>query len=571
MSAITPPTTSDSATGTSPDKAFTIEQRGVQIVPLSERHGKPADLFWMWLGTSLNVFYVVTGALIVAIGLSFGQALIAIAVGSLSFFGVGLTSLQGPKTGTSTFMIGRAAFGPNGGRGVSLFNWCNFVGYEATGIVLIVLAVLELLSRAGVHATTGLKIGVVFAAAAVQFVLPLYGHQTIMVALRWLSFLLVPVFIVMAVLIAPKVHLSSTGHGTGWATVVLGATLVAAGGGLGWTTAASDYTRYLPPGTRPVRIFWAVSMAGMLASAALAVLGAAIASVVKSATDPIAGLPQAFPAWVLVPYLILFAATCLAVNTIDLYSSGLNLQSMGIRVKRWAAALIDLIICIGLTFFALFSSSFNRLYRAAPVAADRVLRAVARDLPDRLAAPPRPVPRPRPAEGRAGRPVLAQRRVPHPRRRRDARRHGRRPAVAGRRPHLCRAAVVPDRRVGLLDPARPRSRRHGVLAARPPHRPRRRRRHPRSRARAGSRTGRSRWIGTPPASTRGISCGTSPTRTPGTTWTSPSSSPATRAVKMPPGPCPGCRSGQSGDRCSSPRTAAPSRSGRSCSARDGPC
>lgn len=363
MSAITPTTTSDPATGTSPDKAFTIEQRGVQIVPLSERHGKPADLFWMWLGTSLNVFYVITGALIVAIGLSFGQALIAIAVGSLSFFGVGLTSLQGPKTGTSTFMIGRAAFGPNGGRGVSLFNWCNFVGYEATGIVLIVLAVLELLSRAGVHATTGLKIGVVFAAAAVQFILPLYGHQTIMVALRWLSFLLVPVFIVMAVLIAPKVHLSSAGHGTGWATVVLGAALVAAGGGLGWTTAASDYTRYLPPGTRPVRIFWAASMAGMLASAALAVLGAAIASVVKSATDPIAGLPQAFPAWVLVPYLILFAGTCLAVNTIDLYSSGLNLQSMGIRVKRWAAALIDLIICIGLTFFALFSSSFNRLYQ----------------------------------------------------------------------------------------------------------------------------------------------------------------------------------------------------------------
>ncbi len=344
------------------DQVFEIEQRGIQLVPASERHGKASDLFWMWLGTNLNIFYIINGIVIVGLGLSFGQALLAIALGSLSFFFVGLCSLQGPKTGTSAFMISRASFGPNGNRAPTLFNWFNCVGYEASGIALIVLAVIALFAQAGVHASSGLKAVIIFGAAAVQFVMPLYGHQTIMVCLRWLSYLFVPLFIIMAIVVAPKVHLGSGAHGAGWAMVTLGIALIAAGGGLGWTTMGNDYSRYLPEDTPQRRIFWAASMSGMLASAALAVLGAAIASIVKGSTDPISGLPQALPSWVLVPYLVLAILTVLGVNTIDLYSSGLTLQAIGVPVKRWMAALIDLSICIALTFFAIFSSSFNHLY-----------------------------------------------------------------------------------------------------------------------------------------------------------------------------------------------------------------
>lgn len=68
------------------------------------------------------------------------------------------------------------------------------------------------------------------------------------------------------------------------------------------------------------------------------------------------------PGWVAVPYLILAILTLLAVNTIDLYSSGLTLQAIGVPVRRPAAALIDLVICVAITFVAIFSASFNRLY-----------------------------------------------------------------------------------------------------------------------------------------------------------------------------------------------------------------
>lgn len=92
-----------------------IESHGIDLIPASERRGVPRDLFGMWAGVNLNVFYVVNGAVIISLGLSLWQAALAILIGNLAFFAVGLTSLQGPKTGTSTFAVSRASFGPKGG------------------------------------------------------------------------------------------------------------------------------------------------------------------------------------------------------------------------------------------------------------------------------------------------------------------------------------------------------------------------------------------------------------------------------------------------------------------------
>jgi nucleobase:cation symporter-1, NCS1 family len=325
------------------DQVLEIEQRGIQLVPATSRHGKPSDLFFMWLGTNLNVFYIVNGAIVIALGLSFTQALLVIAAGNLCFFCVGLTSLQGPKTGTSTFVISRAAYGPNGGRGLSLFNWLTCVGYEASGLALIVLAALELLAKAGVHPGVGVKVAVILGAAAVQFVLPLYGHATILAAEKWLAWLFIPLFAVMAILVAPKVHLGSLPAGAGWGTVMVAVAVIISGGGLPWANTGSDYSRYLPADSSARGIFWWSSLGGLIPSVLLSVLGAAVATAVKTASDPIAGVPLALPGWVAVPYLILAILTLLAV-------------------RRPAAALIDLVICVAVTFVAIFSASFNRLY-----------------------------------------------------------------------------------------------------------------------------------------------------------------------------------------------------------------
>jgi nucleobase:cation symporter-1, NCS1 family len=344
------------------DQVFAIEQRGIDLVGPRERHGKPRDLFWMWMGSNLNVFYPVNGALVIYFGLSFAQAVLAIIIGNLIFFAVGLTSLQGPRTGTSTFAISRAAYGQNGGRGLSVLNWVTCVGFEASGLALIVLAALALLGSAGVAPSAWLKVVLLVAAMCVQVFLPLFGHQTIITVQRYLAFLLIPLFAIMAVAVAGRIHISSLSHGGSWATFTVAIALLISAGGLSWANTGSDYSRYLPADSRPVSIFWWASIGGMIPAVLLEILGAAIASVAKSASDPISGLPQALPSWIVTPYLIVAIVTLLAVNTIDLYSSGLTLQAIGLKIKRWQCVLVDMVIATIVAGITIFSSNFNRIY-----------------------------------------------------------------------------------------------------------------------------------------------------------------------------------------------------------------
>ena len=66
-------------------QAGVVEQRGIDLVPVSERHGRPRDLFFMWLGTNTNVFYIINGAIVISLGLNFLQSLLVILVGNLAF------------------------------------------------------------------------------------------------------------------------------------------------------------------------------------------------------------------------------------------------------------------------------------------------------------------------------------------------------------------------------------------------------------------------------------------------------------------------------------------------------
>jgi NCS1 family nucleobase:cation symporter-1 len=335
-----------------------FEQRGIDYIPHSERRGKPLDLTWMWAGALFNVEYVVYGALLITFGLTFWQAALVIAVGNLSYIVAGLGSLQGPAAGTSAFAISRASFGPNGARGVSLFNWITQVGYETEGLALIVLAGLALADKAGVHSSTGLKVGLIVVAAFLQLFLPLMGHGTMLRILRYLALPFVALFIVFAILALPKAHLGA-GTNASWQTMMVALALILSAGGYGWVMNANDYSRYLPTNASRKKIVWSVAIGGYVPSTLLGLLGAAVATAVPSASDPIGGLPHAFSSWFLVPYLIFIIFQLFAINSIDLYSSGLTLQAIIPKIKRWQCVLLDTTVAGALTAVAIFSSGFN--------------------------------------------------------------------------------------------------------------------------------------------------------------------------------------------------------------------
>jgi len=341
-----------------------VEQRGIELVPESERHGRPRDLFFMWLGTNTNVFYIINGALLISLGLNFLQSLLIILLGNIvGFFLLGLTSLQGPRTGTATFTINRAAFGPNGGRLLAFFNWLTLLGFEGSGVALAVIALLTLAHSLGwsIADATWFKVIIILLVAGLQVYIPTLGHATIMVVQKILAWVFVVFFLIVTIMIVGKAQFSGGQTGT-FAVMTVGFALMVSAGGLSWANTGSDYSRYLPVKARPGAIIWWASLGGMLPAIILEIVGAAVAAQLPSASDPISGLPSALPAWFLSPYLLLLFFNLLAVNAIDLYSSGLTLQTIGLSVKRWQATVIDMVICTVLAAIAIFNSDFNSLY-----------------------------------------------------------------------------------------------------------------------------------------------------------------------------------------------------------------
>jgi nucleobase:cation symporter-1, NCS1 family len=197
-------------------------------------------------------------------------------------------------------------------------------------------------------------------AVAIQAVLPLLGHAAVLKVLKYLTFPFVVLFVIMAILISGTVNLHVPAHGAGWGSLFVFLALVISAGGLGWTENANDYSRYLPPTASRRRIVLSVALGGAIPSLLLEILGAAVATGVPSATT-ITSLVAALPSWFVWPYLIVAIFQLFAINTIDLYSSGVTLQSLIPKLHRLQAVGIDTIVCGAFAAYAIFSARFFNL------------------------------------------------------------------------------------------------------------------------------------------------------------------------------------------------------------------
>jgi nucleobase:cation symporter-1, NCS1 family len=342
--------------------AFKIEQRGIELIPDAERKMRPSGLFWLWAGAVFNVEFFFYGTLIMFFGLSVLQAVAVILIGNLFYALLGFASLQGPQTGTTAFMISRAPFGQNGNRMVALFNWLTQVGFEIEGIYFVVATVILLFAIHGTSLNTAAKVIVIIIAALVQMIVPLLGHATISKVLRWLAYVFIVFFAVLAGFTFNRLHLS-TFHAKPvsfavWTTALV---LIISVGGLGWTENGNDYSRYLPRTTPMPRTFWAATLGGAVPSIILELLGV-FAFTITSKTVGITqiGVPQSFPDWFVTPFLIFAIFQLLAINTIDMYSSGVTLQALGVPVRRWGAVIIDTVVCAVVTGIILFHGNFYK-------------------------------------------------------------------------------------------------------------------------------------------------------------------------------------------------------------------
>jgi purine-cytosine permease-like protein len=354
--------------------AFHVEQHGIDFIPEQERWASPKALAGMWAGSALNIENFIYGAILMGFGFSFWTAATLIVIGNLSYFLLAIASLQGPQGGTTTFTLARAAFGTRGSKILALFNWVTMLGFEAEGLILIVGAVAVLCETAGFTVSNPAKVLFIVVATTLQAVLPYFGHATMVKVLRRLIVPFVIIFLVFAYFAFSHGHvISASPFGGGWELKTAGLAFVIALSGLGWAECGNDYSRYLPTTTPTRSVVGWVFLGTALPQVVVMLLGALAFTFLSGgpwslehATSSWNGANpfEAFrhgplPTWFLVMFLIVALCQLFAINSLDLYSSGVSLQALVPRLKRYQCVVFDSVLAGLLTTYATFASSFS--------------------------------------------------------------------------------------------------------------------------------------------------------------------------------------------------------------------
>lgn len=320
------------------DRVAAIEPGGVEYIPLSERHGKPLDLFWTWTSPNLEFATVYVGVLGIAV---FGGSFLSVALGiiigtALGSLTHGALSAMGPRLGIPQMVEGRAGFG--------------FIGNILPAILNAVTANIGWFivnSVSGAFALTALTNGalpfwltftiIVVAQVAVAF----FGHNLVHVFERYAF---VPLVIIFG---AATIYTFTNMHGVGFNAKAplafggdFGAFMLTAGTALGyavgWNPYASDYTRYQRPDVNRTMVgFWA-GFGVFLSCVVLELMGAALATVAGTKWGPndipTAQMVHAMPSAIYYATLVAIALGAVAANVLNIYSGSMSFLTLGINI-----------------------------------------------------------------------------------------------------------------------------------------------------------------------------------------------------------------------------------------------
>ncbi|MFF6778147.1 purine-cytosine permease family protein [Streptomyces sp. NPDC012637] len=361
MASSTPASRPRSTPAPDSDRPTRIESHGIDHIPDEERYGHPRELFAIWAAANVNYLSLVVGGALVLMGLSLAQAFAVIVVGNLFWLLTGVLAMSGPAAGAPSEVITRAMYGVRGNRvNNAVTGWMISVCYFALNLAAAAGAAFALVEKAGLDASTPVKIVVVLVVAGVTLTIGVYGHGLIVRLYLPITIALTAVFGVVAYVVLLKADFgyvpdASLSGGDLWATVIGGVTLIAAGP-LSYTTSA-DFSRYLPRTASAKAVVGWTALGGFLPSVAVCSLGALAATVVDM-TDPQAALESMLPGWFGPVFLLALVLGTVAINAMTAYSAGLALQAVGLRIRRSRSVLVDGAVAVALTLYALLVSNF---------------------------------------------------------------------------------------------------------------------------------------------------------------------------------------------------------------------
>jgi purine-cytosine permease-like protein len=339
-----------------------VETTGIEIIGEDERTAQPRDLFWPWFAANVSVFGISYAAFVLGFGISFWQAIVVTVIGVVVSFALcGIIAIAGKRGSAPTMILSRAAFGVRGQKVPGVISWLVSIGWETFLAILAVLATATIFERLGWGGGTATKIIAAVVVAALIVAASVAGYHIIMrmqSVLTWITGAITLLYIAMTISHIDTAALTAIPSGSIGA--VIGAlVMVMTGFGLGWINIAADWSRYQHRSASGGAIVAWNTLGGAIAPALLVCYGLALAGSddkVKEgiAADPIGTLASLLPTWVLVPFLVAAILSLVSGAVLGIYSSGLTLLSLGVKIPRTSAALIHgLILTVG-TFYVVF-------------------------------------------------------------------------------------------------------------------------------------------------------------------------------------------------------------------------
>jgi NCS1 nucleoside transporter family len=331
-------------------KTVAVEPGGVEIIPESERHGRPINLLWTWTSPNLEFATIAVGIIgPLFFGLSFWQTVAAVVLGTvLGSASHGVLSSWGPPSGLCQMVLSRTGFGFMG-------NWLPAginslvagIGWFAVNSISGALALSALFGGLSDKLCLVIIVGA-------QLLVAFFGHNLVHAFERYAFPLLAVVFVIGAIIVFSKADMGAAGHPIPGAFLVEAA--AAFGYACGWNPYASDYTRYLPSRSDN-RAAGLCAAAGVLVSCVvLESAGAAMVSAAGAAANVDPGVYTGLmPTWIGKLTLLCIAVGAVCANALNIYSGAMSFLSLGISLpQRRARAIVACVFGVLGLILALF-------------------------------------------------------------------------------------------------------------------------------------------------------------------------------------------------------------------------
>ena len=341
------------------NRAFAVEQHGIDHIPESSRNATPRDIFFTWFGANVIFTYIVIGAIVGSLGLSLWQSLGVVVLGNLLYVLVGLTSIAGPRAGTAMLTISRSSFGIVGNRLPSVLSWLTTIGWTTVNMVIGTLSLVTLADLAGLGSGTAVKLLALVLITAVTVAITVLGHATILLVNTVLSFALgIGTLVVGVIVVAEAWGGGAAAGGEAGLGIWLIALAIVAAAPMSYVNTGADYSRYLPVGTSGRTITLVTALGSFIPATLIGAVGVVAASVTDM-TDPIAGLQNIVPEALLIAYLAVVVGGTVTNNFLNTYSSGMSLLAVGVSTTRTRATTLNIVLALAVTCYVVFFRDFS--------------------------------------------------------------------------------------------------------------------------------------------------------------------------------------------------------------------